>query len=113
MPYFLIRKRDLVATAVAWGWAASALASAATYIGDADDGRLALLGATGPDAAGDWERILGVEFFDKVFLADSDRGYRADRRLRALVRGARAGHLGDRPEPTLEEAAVATPTAGA
>ena len=72
--YFLIRKRDLVATAVAWGWAASAFASAATYIGDADDGRLALLGATGPDAAGDWERILGVEFFDKVFLADRIAG---------------------------------------
>jgi hypothetical protein len=72
--YFLIRKRDLVATAVAWGWAASASASAATYIGDADDGRLALLGATGPDAAGDWERILGVEFFDKVFLADRIAG---------------------------------------
>jgi hypothetical protein len=68
--YLLLRKRDLVSTAVAWGWAASALASAATYIGDADDGRLALLGATGPDAAGDWERILGEEFFDKVFLAD-------------------------------------------
>jgi hypothetical protein len=72
--YFLLRKRDLVSTAVAWGWGASALASAATYIGDADDGRLALLGATGPDAAGDWERILGVEFFDKVFLADRIAG---------------------------------------
>jgi hypothetical protein len=72
--YFLLRRRDLVATAVSWGWAASALASAATYIGDADDGRLALLGATGPDAAGDWERILGVEFFDKVFLADRIAG---------------------------------------
>jgi hypothetical protein len=72
--YFLVRKRDLVATAVAWGWAASALASAATYIGDADDGELALLGATGPDAAGDWERVLGVEFFDKMFLADRIAG---------------------------------------
>jgi len=71
---FLLRKRDLVSTAVAWGWAASALASAATYIADADDGRLALLGATGPDAAGDWERILGEEFFDKVYLADSVAG---------------------------------------
>jgi len=71
---FLLRKRDLVSTAVAWGWAASALASAATYIADADDGRLALLGVTGPDAAGDWERILGVEFFDKVYLADSIAG---------------------------------------
>ncbi len=72
--YFLLRKSDLVSTAVAWGWTASALASAATYIGDADDGRLALLGATGPDAAGDWERILGVEFFDKVYLADRIAG---------------------------------------
>jgi len=36
---FLIRKRDLVSTAVSWGWSASALASAATYIADADDGR--------------------------------------------------------------------------
>ena len=71
---FLIWKRDLVSTAVCWGWAASALASAATYIADADDGRLALLGATGPDAAGDWERILGEEFFDKVYLADSIAG---------------------------------------
>lgn len=71
---FLARKRDLVATAVCWGWAASALASAATYIADADDGQLALLGATGPDAAGDWERILGEEFLDKVYLADSIAG---------------------------------------
>jgi len=68
---FLIRKRDFVSTAVSWGWSASALASAATYIADADDGRLALLGATGPDTAGDWERILGEQFFDKVYLADS------------------------------------------
>lgn len=68
---FLIRKRDLISTAVSWGWSASALASAATYIADADDGRLALLGATGPDTAGDWERILGEQFFDKVYLADS------------------------------------------
>jgi hypothetical protein len=68
---FLIRKRDVVSTAVSWGWSASALASAATYIADADDGRLALLGATGPDTAGDWERILGERFFDKVYLADS------------------------------------------
>ena len=72
--FFLLFKRDLVSTAIAWGWAASALASAANYIGDADDGRLALLGATGPDAAGDWERILGVEFFDKVYLADRIAG---------------------------------------
>jgi len=72
--YFLIRKKDLVATSICFGWAASALASAATYIADADDGRLALLGATSPDAAGDWERILGEEFFDKVFLADRIAG---------------------------------------
>ena len=31
-------------------------------------------GATGPDAAGDWERTLGVEFFDKVYLADRIAG---------------------------------------
>ena len=68
---FQIRKRDLVSTAVSWGWSASALASAATYIADADDGRLALLGASGPDTAGDWERILGAQFFDKLYLADS------------------------------------------
>jgi hypothetical protein len=73
--YFLVRRRDVVAAAVAWGWSASALASAATYIGDADDGRLALLGATGPDAAGDWERVLGEEFLDKVFLADRIAGF--------------------------------------
>jgi hypothetical protein len=76
---FLIVKKDLVATSVCFGWTASALASAATYIADADEGRLALLGATGPDAAGDWERILGAEFFDKVFLAD---------RIAAIVRSA-------------------------
>jgi hypothetical protein len=76
---FLVVKKDLVATSICFGWAASALASAATYIADADDGRLALLGATGPDAAGDWERILGAEFFDKVFLAD---------RIAAIVRTA-------------------------
>ncbi|MGH2679938.1 MAG: hypothetical protein ACRDG8_05565 [Actinomycetota bacterium] len=72
--FFLLRRRDPVSTAVCWGWAASALASAATYIADADDGQLALLGATGPDAAGDWERILGEGFFDKVYLADSIAG---------------------------------------
>jgi hypothetical protein len=71
---FLIRKRDVVSAAVSWGWSASALASAATYIADADDGRLALLGAAGPDTAGDWERILGERFFDKVYLADSIAG---------------------------------------
>jgi CRP/FNR family cyclic AMP-dependent transcriptional regulator len=71
---FLLRRRDVVASAVCCGWTASALASAATYIADADDGRLALLGATGPDAACDWERILGQEFFDRVYLADSIAG---------------------------------------
>ena len=71
--FLLVRRRDPISTAVAWGWAASALASAATYIGDADDGRLALLGA-GPDTAGDWERILGEEFFDKVYIADRIAG---------------------------------------
>jgi hypothetical protein len=72
--YFLLRRRDAVAGAICFGWCASALASAATYIADADDGLLPLLGATGPDAAGDWERILGPGFFDKVFLADRIAG---------------------------------------
>ena len=48
----------------------SALASAATYIADADDGALTMLGA-GPDTAGDWERILGAEYFDVVYRADA------------------------------------------
>lgn len=72
--YFLAFRRDAVAGSVCLGWCASALASAATYIADADDGKLALLGATGPDAAGDWERILGAGFFDKVYLADRIAG---------------------------------------
>ncbi len=66
---FLAWKRDVVAAAVCWGWAASALASAATYIADADDGALMLLGG-GPDTAGDWERILGAEYFDVLYMAD-------------------------------------------
>ncbi|MGZ8578914.1 MAG: hypothetical protein ACXWWX_05220 [Actinomycetota bacterium] len=66
---FLAWKRDVVAAAVCWGWAASALASAATYIADADDGALMLLGG-GPDGAGDWERILGEGYFDAVYMAD-------------------------------------------
>ena len=57
--HFPARRRNPVAAAVC-GDGRRALASAATYIADADDGRLALLGATGPDAAGDWERILGA-----------------------------------------------------
>jgi hypothetical protein len=73
--YFVALRKDTVAGAVCLGWGASALASAATYIADADDGALLLLGATGPDAAGDWERILGVEFFDKVYLADRIAGF--------------------------------------
>jgi hypothetical protein len=72
--HFLAFRKDTVAGAVCLGWCASALASAATYIADADDGRLALLGAAGPDSAGDWERILGEEHFDKVFLADRIAG---------------------------------------
>ncbi|HET9671964.1 MAG TPA: hypothetical protein VFQ40_03855, partial [Actinomycetota bacterium] len=63
--YFLARRRDTVAGAICFGWCASALASAATYLADADDGLLPLLGATGPDAAGDWERVLGPEFLDR------------------------------------------------
>jgi hypothetical protein len=58
---FLIRKRDLVSTAVSWGWSASALASAATYIADADDGRLALLARRGrtPPATGSGSSVSG------------------------------------------------------
>ena len=62
------RRRNLVAAAVCGGWAASALASAATYIADADDGRLALLGRPDPMPPGTGS--TGAEFFDKVYLAD-------------------------------------------
>jgi hypothetical protein len=46
------------------------MADASRYIYDATRGELALLGGTGPDTMGDWERILGPEHFDKLYLTD-------------------------------------------
>lgn len=66
---FGIWKRDLIAWGICWAWSAGACADAARYIGDATEGSLALLGG-GPDALGDWERILGPEHWDKLHLAD-------------------------------------------
>ena len=37
---------------------------------DATQGQLALLGGSGPDSMGDWERIFGPEHWDKLYLAD-------------------------------------------
>jgi hypothetical protein len=70
---FWVLKRDAVALGVCWAWAANACVDAARYIADAKTGSLALLGG-GPDAQGDWERILGEEFYDKIFLADRIAG---------------------------------------
>lgn len=67
---FGIWKRDLIAWGICWAWSASSCADAARYIADATQGKLALLGA-GPDTMGDWERILGPEHWDKLFLADA------------------------------------------
>jgi hypothetical protein len=66
---FLVWKRDLIATGICWAWSASAAADASRYIADATEGSLALLGG-GPDAMGDWERVLGPEHLDKLALAD-------------------------------------------
>jgi hypothetical protein len=66
---FLVWKRDLIATGICWAWSASAAADASRYIADATQGSLALLGG-GPDAMGDWERVLGLEHLDKLALAD-------------------------------------------
>ena len=65
----LVWKRDLIATGICWAWSAAAAANAARYIADATQGSLALMG-TGPDAMGDWERVLGPEHLDKLALAD-------------------------------------------
>jgi len=65
---FLIWKRDPIAFGICMGWAAGACADSARYIADAPHGALLLLGG-GPEAVGDWERILGEEFFDKVYMA--------------------------------------------
>ena len=78
---FLAWKRDLIAAGICWAWSASAAADASRYIADATQGSLALLGA-GPDAMGDWERILGPEHLDKLYLADD---YAARVRTAGLV----------------------------
>jgi hypothetical protein len=70
---FLALRRDAIALGVCWAWAANACVDAARYIADARTGSLALLGG-GPDAQGDWERILGEEFYDTIFLADRIAG---------------------------------------
>lgn len=62
-------KRDLIAWGIAWAWCAGSFADAARYIADATQGSGVLLGG-GPGALGDWERILGPEHWDKLFLAD-------------------------------------------
>ncbi len=67
---FGLWKRDLVAWAICWAWAAGAFADASRYMADATRGQLALLGGDGPDAMGDWERIFGPEHWDKLYLAD-------------------------------------------
>jgi hypothetical protein len=63
-------KRDLNAWGICWAWAAGAFADASRYMADATQGQLALLGGTGPDTMGDWERIFGPEHWDKMYLAD-------------------------------------------
>jgi hypothetical protein len=75
---FLLWKHDPIAFGICMGWSSNACADSARYIADAPHGSLMLMGG-GPDAVGDWERILGEEFFDKVFLAD---------RLSGIVRSA-------------------------
>jgi hypothetical protein len=70
---FLAVKRDAIAFGVCWAWAANTCVDSARYIAEAKTGSYALLGG-GPDAQGDWERILGEEFYDKVFLADRIAG---------------------------------------
>ena len=67
---FGLWKRDLIAWGICWAWAAGAFADASRYMADATQGRLALLGGSGPDSMGDWERIFGPEHWDKLYLAD-------------------------------------------
>jgi hypothetical protein len=67
---FGLWKRDLIACGICWAWAAGAFADASRYMADATQGQLALLGGTGPDAMGDWERIFGPEHWDKLYLAE-------------------------------------------
>jgi hypothetical protein len=68
--FFIAWKKDLIAWGVCWAWSANSMADASRYIYDATHGQLALLGGTGPDTMGDWERILGPEHFDKLYLTD-------------------------------------------
>ena len=67
---FMAWKKDLIAWGVCWAWSANSMADASRYIYDATRGELGLLGGTGPDTMGDWERILGPEHFDKLYLTD-------------------------------------------
>jgi hypothetical protein len=67
---FILWKRDFIAWGVCWAWSANSMADASRYIYDATRGELALLGGTGPDTMGDWERILGPEHLDKLYLTD-------------------------------------------
>jgi hypothetical protein len=67
---FGLWKRDLIAWGICWAWAAGAFADASRYMADATRGELALLGGSGADAMGDWERIFGPELWDKMYLAD-------------------------------------------
>ena len=68
--FFIVWKKDLIAWGVCWAWSANAMADASRYIFDATRGELALLGGNGADTMGDWERILGPEHFDKLYLTD-------------------------------------------
>lgn len=80
---FLARKRDPIRAGICWAWCGAAAADAATYIYDAPRGELALIGfgggTNGSHMLGDWSRILGPQYFDKLYLAD---------RLAADVRSA-------------------------
>jgi len=71
---FLVWKRDPIRTGICWAWCGSAAADAATYIYDAPRGQLALIGfgggSNGSHMLGDWSRILGPQYFDKLYLAD-------------------------------------------
>jgi hypothetical protein len=66
---FGLWKRDLIAWGICWAWAAGAFADASRYMADATQGQLMLLGGSGPDTMGDWERIFGPEHWDKMYLA--------------------------------------------
>lgn len=63
---YLAWKRNLVAASVCLAWASAACAHTAAYIADAVRGEMILIGSD----EGDWERILGVEFWDDLPMAD-------------------------------------------